>query len=258
MQVMGLALKNAKAPSLSRTGKHRWTLRRGSLVKHLMTPRPDVLALIESGSGRDLTWWKRTLKRYHFTWARGGAYWQNCFLGPDAHFVAGGQRHQPRSRAYRRANDDKPVNWTVYDFNGVRFTLVIVHPENEGGNTRSADKLRYNQVKFGLKVGRQEAKAHGGKYANVIVASDTNAPSGRVLTWLHRYTTYRDAFSLADYTSGKQYVTNNKWGLGRVHGEHIDVVLMHRSWKGFVRRALNRLAHADADHNEVYVELEVR
>lgn len=252
---LSVAIKNTKAPSLSRTGKHRWTVRRGPLVKHLLTPRPTVLGLIESGSGKDLTWWKKTLKKHDLTWAKGGAYWQNCFLGPEATFVFGKQRHQPKSN--RLKNDDKPVNITGYRYKGDLYVLVIVHPENEGGNTRAADKLRYNQIKFGLKVGREEAKKHGGKYANVMVGTDSNAPSGRVLTWLHRYTTYRDAFSLADFTSGEQYVSNNKWGLTRIHGERIDILLVHKSWKGRIRRALNRLAHADADHNEQYVEFDV-
>lgn len=245
---MIVSIKNSKAPSLSRTGKHRWTVRRKPLLAHLVTPRPTVLGLIESGSGKDLTWWKRSLKKYDLTWAKGGAYWQNCFLGPEATFVFGKQRHQPAK--YRLKNDDKPVNITGYRYKGELYVLVLVHPENEGGNGLAADRLRYNQIKFGLQCGREEIVAHGGKYANVMVGTDSNAPSGRVLTWLHRYTTYRDAFSLAHETVGKQYVSNNKWSLRHIKGNRIDFLLVHKSMKGKVLKAINRAAHADADHNE--------
>lgn len=244
---------NVKAPELSLRGAHKWLSRRTPLRQSIGAEKADVVALAETGSGLYLTWWKHAMAKYGLTWAKGGRYWQNFFNSKRAVFITGGTRNQPKSD--RLKNDDKPMTWEIFEFMGHRWVAGNVHPENNGGNTTSATNLRIRQVMNAVRWLYEIADAHDIPHWRIMLTTDCNEPTGALVRHVHRHTTLRDSFTLAEHTEGKGNVSNNKWRLHPVAGKRIDIVFLHMSV--IVLKALNVWNGRLADHNKQRIDIKL-
>lgn len=212
---------NLKSPTLTRSGKHKWTLRRSLQVANVKAGNLDVLGTQETGSPTDVTWYDKAfggigLKRV------AGSQWRYIWINPKTtKFITGGTVElQP---LYEK--DDKEMAWAALEINGSYALVGNWHLEEANGT--KPDEVRPDQATDGVRhldrIAARLKQTHGITIARdrYFIVGDTNS-EGKVTTRMRGHG-FLSALTNALKSNGGYIATFNNWLAARI-GKHIDFI----------------------------------
>ncbi|GAA0189839.1 hypothetical protein GCM10008944_01720 [Cytobacillus oceanisediminis] len=213
---------NLKSPTL--TAPISWLTRRARQVAEIKRQAPSVFLVQEAGSPSHVKWYDAALKpvglyNARATDAEGSGKWRAIYYQIDDWVrVASGLYNLPASTLYK--GDQKPMVWTVlkHRATGERWLFSSAHLENDA----PADNERVAQMLAVLAKLEAVAEQYDVADDHIVCGVDTNSRSW-VRDRVHIRTAFRDAFSRAKKTAGKDTASHNAWKDAR-EGERIDVI----------------------------------
>lgn len=213
---------NLKSPTL--TAPISWAIRRGRQVAEVKRQVPSVLLVQEAGSPSHVRWYDKALKPLGLVNARavdakGSGKWRVIYYrAAEFELVASGLYNLPADTLYK--GDQKPMVWAVlrHRVTGELWVFSSAHLENDA----PADEERPEQMLAVLRKVDAVAKQYDVPAENRVVGVDTNSQS-YVRSRVHDTTRYRDIFTRAAKTTGKDTASHNAWKDAR-RGARIDVI----------------------------------